>query len=300
MQENTSNTTNAQEKGPLDRCAELATWHQLEGDPLQKERLAAELAVCVMQAAKDEADRKAEQEAKEKAEAKDKAEADKAAKTEKKEQEAKEKAEAEAKAKAAVDAEHVAWEKGLLERQEQNRAESSAPQQSRERSIEVPENIRNNPMYQQILEEQRAMQARLVTEQAERIAAEARANNYQGLSNQHRLEAADAREEKREAEQRFTERQDPATPGVEKGEPDPYAQAAKELDAKPMKEGQEIEGEVVEVAKVDGKNYYVVEQDGERLAVPAGDKPEHDKGDEITVSRTKEGFDTGEAYSYGR
>ena len=63
---------------------------------------------------------------------------------------------------------------------------------------------------------------------------------------------------------------------------------------------QEIEGEVIEVAKAGGQNYYVIEQDGERLAVPAGEKPEHEKGDEITATRTPEGFETGEAYGYGR
>jgi len=82
MEENTINHN--QEKGPLERCAEMATWHQLEADPAQKERIAAELAQCVMQAAKEEADRKAEQEAKDKAEAEKKADAEKAAKQEKK------------------------------------------------------------------------------------------------------------------------------------------------------------------------------------------------------------------------
>lgn len=294
MEESSTNRT-TQEKGPLERCAELATWYQIEGDPAQKERLAAELAQCVMLAAKEEADRRAEQEAK------DKADAEKAAKAEKKEQEAKVKENAEAKAKAAEVAEHAAWEKSMLESQERDREQRSAVSEvTRERTIEIPESIRNNPLYQQILEEQRATQARLVTEQADRIAVEARANNYQGLANQYRIDAADAREEKREAEQRFTERQDPATPGVEKGDPDPYAQAAKELDAKPMKEGQEVEGTIVEATNVDGRNYYVVEQDGERFAVQAGEKPEHEKGDEITASRTRDGFETAEDYGYGR
>lgn len=48
-----------------------------------------------------------------------------------------------------------------------------------------------------------------------------------------------------------------------------------------------------------GQNYHVIEQDGERLAVPAGDKPEHDRGDEIIASRTREGVETGEAYGHG-
>ena len=91
-----------------------------------------------------------------------------------------------------------------------------------------------------------------------------------------------------------------ATPGIEKDDPDPYAQAAQELNAKTLEQGQEIEGEVIEVAKAGGQNYYVIEQDGERLAVPAGEKPEHEKGDEITATRTPEGFETGEAYGYGR
>ena len=47
---NESTTTTAQDKGPLEHCAELATWHQLETDPAQKERIAAELAGHVFQA----------------------------------------------------------------------------------------------------------------------------------------------------------------------------------------------------------------------------------------------------------
>lgn len=296
MEENTS--SHNQENESLERCAEMATWHRLETDPVQKERIAAELAQCVMQAAKEEAEQKAQQEAKDKAEAEKKANAEKAAKQEKKEQEVKSREEDEAEAKAA---EHAAWEKEMIERAERDKEQGrAAPELTRERTIEVPENIRNSPMYQKLLEEQRETQARLVTEHANRIAAEGKATTYQGLSNQARMEAAEAREEHSEQQQQHESRQDPATPGIEKDNHDPYEKAATELDAKPMKEGQEIEGEVVEVAKVDGKNYYVVEQDGERLAVPAGDKPEHDKGEEITVSRTKEGFETGEAYGYGR
>lgn len=298
MDESTT-SSQAQEKGPLEHCAELATWHQLETDPVQKERIAAELAQCVMQAAKEEAQRQAEQEAKEKAEAEKKAEADKAAKAEKKEQEAKAKEEAEAKAKAAEAAEHAAWEKDMLERMEQREQRTNAQERTLDRGLEVPQHIRESAAYQQILEAQRETQARLVEEQARRYAAEQQATMYQGLRNEARMDAYEAQEENRERKAEHEARQDPATPGVE-GKFDPYEKAAQELDAKPMKEGQEIEGEVVEVAKVDGKNYYVVEQDGERVAVPAGDKPEHEKGDEITASRTKEGFETGEAYGYGR
>ena len=36
------------------------------------------------------------------------------------------------------------------------------------------------------------------------------------------------------------------------------------------------------------------------LAATVGEKPEYEKGDEITATRTPEGFDTGEAYGYGR
>jgi len=49
-----------------------------------------------------------------------------------------------------------------------------------------------------------------------------------------------------------------------------------------------------------GQNYYVIEQDGERLAVPAGDKPEYRPGDEITATRSAEGIELGESYGYGR
>lgn len=283
----------------LERCAELAAWHQLETDPAQKERLAAELAQCVMRAAKDDAQRQAEQDAKDKAAAK-KAEADKAEKAEKKAQEAKAKEDAETKAKAAEAAEHAAWEKEMLERMERDREQRSmAPERSRELALPIPPQIRESAAYQRILEEQRATQARLIDEQAARYAAEARANNYQGIANMARIEAADAREEKREAEERFEERQDPTAPGIE-GEFDPYAKAAQELDAKAITNGQEVEGEVLEVAKVDGQNYYVVEQDGERFAVPAGDKPDYEKGDEITASRSKEGIEVEESYGYGR
>lgn len=83
-------------------------------------------------------------------------------------------------------------------------------------------------------------------------------------------------------------------------EADAYEKAAKELKAEILKDGQEIEGEIVEVAQVNGKNYYVVEQDGERLAVPTVEKPEYDKGDEITAIRTNNGFEVSETYGYGR
>jgi hypothetical protein len=231
----------------LEQCAELATWHQLETDQAQRERIAAELEKCVMQAAREEAERRALQEAKAKAEAEKKADADKEAKAEKNAQEA--------QAKAAEAAEHAAWEKGMQERQDRDREQRSqaAPERSQERQIEIPDSIRNNPLFQKILDEQRESQARLVSDQVEQITAE-----------KH------------------------------------YEKAAAELDAKPMKPGQDAEGEIMEVAQVDGKNYYVVEQDGERFAVPAGEKPEHEKGDEITASRTKQGFETGEAYDYGR
>lgn len=114
------------------------------------------------------------------------------------------------------------------------------------------------------------------------------------------MDAAEAREERAEQRERFEARQDPATPGIEQGEPDPYAQAARELDAKPLQQGQEAEGEVIEVKQAGGQNYYVIEQDGERLAVPAGDKPEYRPGDEITAARSPEGIEVGESYGYGR
>ena len=152
----------------------------------------------------------------------------------------------------------------------------------------MPQYIKDMPDYETILARQRE------------LVAQERATMYQGLRNESRMEAYEAQEEGRERKAEHEARQDPAKPGIEKGDPDPYAHAAQELNAKPLEQGQEIEGEVIEVAKAGGQNYYVIEQDGERLAVPAGEKPEHEKGDEITATRTPEGFETGEAYGYGR
>jgi len=278
MNENTTQPT-----GALERCAELAAWHQLETDPAQREKLAIELADCVAKAAKAEAESKAEDEKK------------KEAKAEKKEQDDKGKREAEAKEKAAIDAEHAAWEKGMLERAER----SAAPELIRERTIEVPQHIQSNPLFGQMLREQRLLQSELVSEHAGRIAAEAKAVTFQGLANNNRMEAAELRQEAAEKQAQHLAYQDPTKPGIER-ERDPYEDAAKQLDAKTVKEGQDVEGEVLQVTQVDGKNYYVVDQDGERVAIPAGDKPEHEKGDDITASRTKEGFETSEARDYGR
>lgn len=285
MDKITHNTTTA--AGSRERCAELATWHQLETDPTQKAHLADALAQCVSQAAKAEAEQQSAQEAKERAEAKDKTE--KAEKAGKIEQEAKAKDEAQtqakAEAKAADAAEHAAWEKGMLERAER----SASPEATRERIIEVPGNIRNHPMYQQILNDQRTAQAQIVSEHAGRVAAEMKSAMYQGLVNQARMEARDDRNE-----------QQPPMVEAEAKTLTAYEQAAAELDARPMKEGDEFEGEIVDVAEVNGKSYYVLEQDGERIAVPAGERPEYETGDEINVSRTQEGFETGESNDYGR
>jgi len=268
------------EKRLLEKCAQLATWHFLENDPVEKERLAAELAQCVKEAAKAKEEKKAG--------------AEKAAQIDKKKEQQEAKEKAEIQANEAEAAEHAEWEKGMLERAERGREDhGAAPEKVLERTLVIPEYIRNCPAYQQVLEGQRAAQA-------ERIAAEARANNYQGLANQARLEVAEAREERSEQQQQPESGKEQAEPGIEADGDYSYEQASKELDAEPIKDGQEIEGEVVDVAKVNGQNYYVIEQDGERLAVPAGDKPEYEKGDEITVSRSKEGFETGESYGYER
>ena len=157
----------------------------------------------------------------------------------------------------------------------------------RERVIPVPQHIRELPDYEATLARQREVAALEIA-------------RYQGLLSQARLDAAEAREERAEQRERFEARQDPATPGIEQGDPDPYAQAARELDAKPLQQGQEAEGEVIEVKQAGGQNYYVIEQDGERLAVPAGDKPEYRPGDEITATRSAEGIELGESYGYGR
>lgn len=276
----------------LERCAELAAWHQVEADPAKREQIAAELAECV----KKEAQRRAEEAAaKEKAEEKrQQIEAKKAA--EKQAQQ-----EQEAKAKAAIDAEHAQWEKEMLERMDKGRQEqqSKQPEQGKDRQLEVPQHIQDSLAYQRAVAEQRETQARLLDEQAKRYAAEHQAQVWQGLRAGAKLEAAAEREERREQEARFQAQQDPARTGVE-GEFSPYEKAAQELDAATLKDGQELEGEVLDVAKVDGQHYYVVEQDGERTAVPAGNEPEYERGDEISVTRTGNQFETTAGYDYGR
>ena len=183
--------------------------------------------------------------------------------------------------------------KGQFKPAEQGAQRDGDPEQAkdtpteRERVIPVPQHIRELPDYEATLARQREVAALEIA-------------RYQGLLSQARLDAAEAREERAEQRERFEARQDPATPGIEQGDPDPYAQAARELDAKPLQQGQEAEGEVIEVQQAGGQNYYVIEQDGERLAVPAGDKPEYRPGDEITATRSAEGIELGESYGYGR
>jgi hypothetical protein len=79
-----------------------------------------------------------------------------------------------------------------------------------------------------------------------------------------------------------------------------YGQVAGELDAEPLADGQEVEGEILEVAQVDGENFYIIDQAGDRVAVPAGDNPEYQQGDEISVARESAGFEIVESYGYGR
>lgn len=243
------------------KIAQLETWHFLEKDPETKERVAAELARYI----KDADTVRAEKEVN----------AEKTAQTEKKkdQQAAEEKAETQAKEVVAV--EPSGLEEGMFERAESDRGQSGRSGEHYERMLEIPEYIRNSPMYKAGVIAHRAAQAE-----------KAIAHN-QGLANQGGMEATEAK-------------QHLATPSVEENNYSSYEQAAKALDATPIKQGQEIEGEVVEIAQVDGNNYYLIEQDGERLAVPAGEKPEYEKGDEISVSRNKEGFETVEAYGYGR
>lgn len=159
--------------------------------------------------------------------------------------------------------------------------------QEREHTITVPQYIKDAPDYETTLAKYRA-----------EIAQEM-ARYYQAMASMERVEAADAREDQAEHRAGIEARQDPTTPGVE-GERNPYAQDAAKLEAQPVKEGQEVEGEVLEVAKVADRNYYLVEQDGERYAVPAGKEPAYEAGDEITASHGKEGVEVEEAYGYGR
>jgi len=164
------------------------------------------------------------------------------------------------------------------------------PMQEREleRVVVVPQYIRDMPGYGDALARQRE------------IVAQQQAANYQGMRNEARMEAYAAAETAASREKQHEAAQDPATPGVEPDQYDPYTQAAKELDAKTLECGQEVEGEVIGLATVDGGSYYLVDQDGVRFAIPAGENPEHEKGDEITIERTKEGFETSASYGYGR
>lgn len=158
----------------------------------------------------------------------------------------------------------------------------------RERFIEVPVQIKALPEYELLLAQQR------------QALAQEQARQSQGIASGARLEAADARQALDEQQQRHEARQDPATAGVEGDDFDPYLLAADQLDAKTLEQGQEIEGEVVEIVKSGDENYYVLEHEGERLAVPAGDEPEHEVGDEIIATRTREGFEIEDAYGYNR
>ncbi|WNV06494.1 hypothetical protein RP726_08835 [Candidatus Methylospira mobilis] len=188
MTENPNETAENTIHNPaLERAAMLAAWQQIEIDQEQQAHIAAELAEAQKQAALEEAARRAEQEAKEKAAA------EKAAKAEQKAQQIKAKEDAEAQTKAAVDAEHAAWEKEMFARAEQRDKEQQrrAPEQVLERTLDIPEHIRENPHYQQALADQRALQARLVNAQAEWIAEGERANSFQGSTSRARIEAAE-------------------------------------------------------------------------------------------------------------
>ncbi len=90
---------------------------------------------------------------------------------------------------------------------------------------------------------------------------------------------------KKEAEARKRAEEEKAQRAEREAEEN-YEKAAAKLYAKPMKEGEKITGEVVDIAKVDGKNYNVVEDRyGDRYAVSAGDSPwKH--GEKITATRT--------------
>jgi hypothetical protein len=70
-------------------------------------------------------------------------------------------------------------------------------------------------------------------------------------------------------------------------------------NAKIMKKGQRIEGEITELSKIDDENYYVVETENGKTLVPAGNKPEYEKGDAIIAERTAKGFEIQQGRDYG-
>lgn len=303
---------NQSSKQLADRYAQLKAWEALESDPSKR----AELTELVKDAREQmhkagereqaeakaqgeaEAKAKAEQEAKEKADqdAKRKAAQEKANKEAKAKEEARKAAE-KREQQECEKAELEAREKELEAAKEQGRDEGK--ELSRERVIEVPQHIKELPDYETML-------ARSREQAAQEIA------RYQAMAAEAKVEAALARQDAAEAKAEHLAMQDPTRPGVEteprqaeKEEQERAAAieaAASELDAKLVEPGTEIEGEVLEVAQVNGQSLYVVEQDGERFAVPAGEKPEFEKGDEITVERSEDGrsYEASESYSYGR
>lgn len=173
----------------------------------------------------------------------------------------------------------------------EKRTDATADQKvelARERLIEIPSHITALPGYKLMLAQQR------------QALAQEQGRQFQGMASEARPEAVDARQALDEQQQRHEARQDPATPGIEGDEFDPYLRAAQHLEAKALEQGQEMKGEIVEIAKVGDENYYLLEQDGERVVVPAGEEPAHEVGDEIIATRTKEGFETEDTYGYGR
>lgn len=302
---------NQSSKHFADRYAQLKAWEELETDPTMRAKL-AELAneareqmhkagKCEQAKAQGEAEakEKAEQEAKEKAEKEaerkaDKEKADKEAKAKEEARKAAEKRERQEREKA----DQEAREKELEEAREQGRDEGK--QMGRERMIEVPQHIKEMPDYETTL-------ARIREQTAQEMAS-----YYMAMAANARTEAALARQDAAEAKAEHLAMQDSTRPGIEtefhqaeneERERDAALEAAaSELDAKLVDHGQEIEGEVVDVAQVNGQNLYVIEQDGERYAVPAGENPDFEKGDEITVERSEDGrsYEAGESYSFGR
>jgi hypothetical protein len=125
-----------------------------------------------------------------------------------------------------------------------------------------------------------AQRARVADDTREKIAKNIEQGNVPGKEARQAIASW-----KKEAEVREKAKEEKAQ-RVEREAEENYEKAAAKLYARPIKEGEKITGEVVDIAKVEGKNYNVVEDRyGDRYAVSVGDSP-WERGQKVTAKRT--------------
>ena len=77
------------------------------------------------------------------------------------------------------------------------------------------------------------------------------------------------------------------------------------MEARHIENGEEISGEIAEIAHIEGQAFYAVDTENEatgkpeRVLVPVGDT-EHEPGDEIQATKTPQGVQIEQEYGYGR